>query len=125
MSKSESRKATKHLSFRLLPDEFDQLSAMAAVSKISVSSFCRRASFAAAALPVPAYESRVPDENAAELRGILGQIGRISSNLNQLTRLANTTKTVPENRELKLLFAEVRALRVNIIDAMNNLGGAK
>jgi len=124
MSKSESRKATKHLSFRLLPDEFEQLSAMAAVSKTSVSSFCRRAAFSASALPLPTYESRVPDENAAELRAVLGQIGRISSNLNQLTRLANTTKTVPENRELKLLFAEVCALRVNIIDAVKMNGGA-
>jgi len=115
MSKSESRKATKHLSFRVTPDEFEQLSAMAAVSKISVSSFCRRAAFSAAALPAPAYENRTPDKAAADFHKILGQIGRIASNLNQLTKLANSTKTVPVQKDLKILFAELRALREQIL----------
>lgn len=115
MSKSESRKATKIISIRVTPDEYDQVSAMAAVSNTSVSAFCRRAAFSAAALPMPSYENKAPEKAAAELRVVLGQIGRISSNLNQLTKLANSIKSVPVQKDLRIIFAEVRALREQIL----------
>jgi len=125
MSKSEKRKATKHLSFRLLPDEFEQLSAIANVSEISVSSFVRRAALQAAALPVPSYEGKTPNKVAADYTKILGAIGKLGNNLNQLSRLANSTKSLPEQKELRILFAEIRALRQDILSgAFLNDGGA-
>lgn len=115
MSKSNSRKATSVLAFRMTPDEAIQLRAVASSQNLGVTTFARRAAFQAAALSSPEYERRTPDPAKADFVRILGEIGRMSSNLNQLTKLANTKKQLPEPRELKVLFAEVRALRENIL----------
>lgn len=115
MSKSNSRKATSVLAFRMTPDEAFQLRAVASSQNLGVTTFARRAAFQAAALSSPEYERRTPDPAKADLAKILGQIGRMASNLNQLTKLANTNKQVQEIKELKVLFAEVRALRKDIL----------
>lgn len=115
MSKSNSRKATSIIAFRMTPDEAVQLRSVASNQGLGVTTFARRAAFQAAALSSPEYERRTPDPAKADFVRILGEIGRMSSNLNQLTKLANTKKQLPEPRELKVLFAEVRALRENIL----------
>lgn len=119
MSKSENRKTSKILSFRLTPDEHNRLAAVCFRTGVNISAYVRRAAFKEAALPVPAYESRQPDKTAAYYTQILGAVGKIGNNLNQLTKLANSTKSLPSQRELKIVFAEIRALRIDI------LGGAK
>jgi len=115
VSKSESRKATKSISFRLTPDELIQVQALAAASKVGVSTFARRATFSASALPVPSYEQKTPDNLSANLHRVLGEIGRIGNNLNQVAKIANSTKTSPVSNDLRLLFAELRALRQDIL----------
>lgn len=117
MSKSESRKASEILTFRLTPEESAQLRAVAASQGIGPTTFARRAAFAAAALSTPEYEARLPDPKKADLAKLLGQVGRMASNLNQLTKLANTTKQLPDARVIKLLAGEVRELRNNILGA--------
>jgi len=125
MSKSETRKTTKMLSFRLTPDEHAQLIAVAAVSGVGLPTFVRRAAFASAALPAPAYEGRRGDKMIVDYTKILGAVGKIGNNLNQLSRLANSKKSMPEQKELRLLFAEIRALRQDIMSgAFLNDGGA-
>jgi len=119
MSKSENRKTSKVLSFRLTPDEHSQLAAVAAVSGVGLPTFVRRAAFASASLPSPSYEGRQPDKTAAEYTRILGAVGKIGNNLNQLTKIANSTKSAPAQKELKLLFAEIRALRTDIINGVS------
>lgn len=113
--RSESRKASEVLAFRMTPEEAAQLRVVAAAQGMGHTSFARRAAFAAAALPSPEYEAQTPDPRKADLAKILGQIGRMASNLNQLTKLANTTKQLPEPKELKLLTGEIRELRKNIL----------
>lgn len=115
MSKSNSRKASEVLAFRMTPDESAQLRAVAASQGIGPTTFARRAAFTAAALPTPEYEAQTPDPKKAELARLLGLVGRMASNVNQLTKLANTTKQLPEAKELKLLNGEVRELRKNIL----------
>lgn len=116
MSGSNSRKATEVFSFRMTPDEAAQLRAVASSQGLGPTTFARRAAASAAALPIPAYEARTPDPKKADLAKVLGQIGRMASNLNQLTKLANTMKAMPEPRELKLLFGEIRELRKNLLE---------
>lgn len=118
MSKSENRKATKMLSFRLTPDEFEQIQSIAAVSNIGIPAFIRRAVFNSAALPVPSYEARTPDKKAAEYTRLLGEIGKIGNNLNQMTKIANATKSVAAAKDLKLVFAEIRALRQQLLSGV-------
>ncbi len=115
MSKSNSRKASEVLAFRMTPDESAQLRAVAASQGIGPTTFARRAAFSAAALPTPEYEAQTPDPKKAELARLLGLVGRMASNINQVAKIANTTKQAPEAKELKLLFAEIRELRKNIL----------
>lgn len=116
MSRSENRKATAVLAFRMTPDESAQLRAVAASQGLGPTTFARRAAFAACALPAPDYEAKLPDPQKADLAALLGQVGRMASNLNQLSKIANTTKQVPEARQLHVLFAEVRELRKNLLE---------
>jgi len=125
MSKSESRKASKMLSFRLTPDEYDQLLSVASVSGVGLPTFVRRVACQAAALPVPAYEQKTPDKSAADYSRLLGAIGKIGNNLNQVSKIANSTKSAPAVKELKIIFAEIRALRADLIQsAKTHHGGA-
>jgi len=125
MSKSESRKTSKILSFRLTPDEHQQLIAVSSVSGLGLPTFVRRAALQAAALPIPTYEGKTPNKTAADYTKILGAIGKLGNNLNQLSRLANSKKSLPEQKELRILFAEIRALRQDILSgAFLNDGGA-
>jgi len=119
MSKSENRRATKTISFRLTPDEHEQVTAMAVVNKIGVSTFARRAVFVSSSLHKPSYEQKIPTQNSIDLRHILGQIGKIGNNLNQLSKIANTEKSSPARKELKVLFSELRALRQDILNGVS------
>jgi len=125
MSKSEKRKASKMLSFRLTPDEYDQLLAVAAVAGVGIPTFVRRAACQASSLPAPSYEGRTPDKMAADYSRLLGAIGKIGNNLNQMTKIANATKSAPAVKDLKLVFAEIRALRIELIDLAKSKGGTK
>jgi len=125
MSKSENRKASKMLSFRLTPDEYDQLSSVASVSGIGLPTFVRRVACQAAALPVPSYEAKQPDKSAADYSRLLGAIGKIGNNLNQIAKVTNASKSPPAVKELKVIFAEIRALRADLIQsAKTHHGGA-
>jgi len=125
MSKSESRKATKMLSFRLTQDEHEQLAAVAAVAGVGLPTFVRRAAFNSVSLPVPSYEAKQPDNAAAEYSRLLGAIGKIGNNLNQIAKVANASKSAPAIKELKIVFAEIRALRIDLIEsAKTHQGGA-
>ena len=99
----------------MTPEESAQLRAVAASLGLGPTTFARRAAFSAAALSTPEYEAKTPDPHKADLAKVLGQVGRLASNVNQMTKVANTVKQVPEVKELKLLFAEVRELRKNVL----------
>lgn len=117
MSKSSSRRASVILAFRMTPDESAQLRAVASSVGTGPTTFARNATFKAASLPAPEYAAKFPHPQKADLAKLLGLVGRMASNLNQLTRVANAAKTVPEKerRLLRVLFAELRALRQDIL----------
>lgn len=116
MSKSNSRKATSVIAFRVTPEEALQLRAMAKTRGIGPSSFARQATFRAAALAKPAYEAKTPNPYAADLHKALSLIGRMASNINQIAKQANALKQAPESRFLKVLQAEIRALRLDLVN---------
>lgn len=118
MSRSDSRKATEIIAFRMRPEEAEALRAAAKASGLGPTTFARRAAFDAASLPFPEYEAKSPDPRKIEAAKIIGEINRIGSNVNQLAKIANTTKQTPAAKEVKLLFAEVRALRQDVLRAL-------
>jgi hypothetical protein len=54
---------------------------------------------------------RQPPANQAELARLLGELGRIGSNVNQLARIANTTGDMPPDAQLATIAGDVRAMR--------------
>ncbi|MBA8838836.1 plasmid mobilization protein [Ochrobactrum sp. RH2CCR150] len=118
MSASNSRKATQVLTFRMTPDEGDALRAAAKANGIGPATFARRAAFKAASLPLPGYEAKAPDPDKIDKARLIGEINRIGSNLNQIAKITNLTKRAPSSKEVKVLFAEVRALRIDILKAL-------
>jgi len=117
MSNSQSRKATAVIAFRMTTDEADALRAAAKASGLGPTTFARRAAFEAANLAMPEYEGKTPDPRKVDAKKIIGEINKIGSNANQIAKVANTTKQISSTR-MKALFAEIRALRVDILNAM-------
>lgn len=117
MSKSESRKASKAISFRMTPDEHETLMATAAIHGLGLSTFSRRAVFNAISLPAPDYEARVPDKRKADLSKMIGQLGRIASSANQLAKIANSTGTPTQAMVILELQKELSAIRTQLVKA--------
>jgi len=115
MSRSEKRKASEILAFRMRPDEAEALRAAARAQGVGPTTFARRAAFEAANLPTPVYEAKAPDPRKTEVAKLIGEINRIGSNINQLARVANSTKQPPAVKAINTLFAELRALRLDIL----------
>ncbi|WP_455153818.1 plasmid mobilization relaxosome protein MobC [Brucella anthropi] len=42
----------------------------------------------------------------------------MAANVNQIAKICNTVKQAPSSKDVKALFAEVRALRVDILKAL-------
>lgn len=118
MSASNSRKATSIIAFRMTPDEADALRAAAKVAGLGPTTFARRAAFEAANLALPAYEAKAPDPSKVDKAKLIGEVNRIGSNVNQIAKITNSTKQAPASKDVKVLQAEVRALRLDILKAL-------
>lgn len=103
------------LSFRLTPEEYEQLHAVASVSGLGLPTFVRRAAFSSALLSVPAYEARQPNLVKADLAKIIGQLGRIASSANQLAKVANSTGTPLQAMSIIELQKELAAIRTHVV----------
>lgn len=115
MSRSESRKATVTLSFRLTPDEHEAVKAAAEMQGIGPTTFARRAAFQAAALPAPAYEAKGRDPCKVDMARALGMLGRIASSANQLARHANTSQEFRDRVAVHALAHELREFRKELV----------
>jgi hypothetical protein len=102
----------------MTPGESEALRASAKAHGLGVTSFARRAAFDAASLPHPAYETKKPDPRKVEIAKLIGEVNRIGGNVNQIAKICNTVKQAPSSKDVKALFAEVRALRVDILKAL-------
>lgn len=122
MARSEARKATKLMTFRLTPDDHAAIVAAAADRGIGPTTFARQAAFRAAGLGRPAYERRGPDPVAALLAKAIGELGRIGSNVNQVARVANSRGDV-DVRVFADAMADLRALRTDMLAAREAVAG--
>jgi hypothetical protein len=82
---SEKRVRSAHLTIRLTPDERGQIDAMAERAGITPGSLARQIVLGA---PPPRQVRRPPVERR-ELARLLGHLGHIGSNLNQIARVLN------------------------------------
>lgn len=67
-----------------------------------------------------ARAKRSPQEEREALARILGEIGKLGSNVNQIARWCNTDRTAPQLREVELMRADVAAMRAAVMRALDH-----
>ncbi len=112
-SGSEKRARTSHLTIRLTPDERTTIDDAADRAGLTTGSYARQAVMCA---PVPRQVRRPPVERK-ELARLLGEVGKIGSNLNQLARATNAGVLVYEC-EIDGALAGLREVREAIMVAL-------
>jgi uncharacterized protein (DUF1778 family) len=85
-SGTEKRARTSHLTIRLTPEERAAIDDAADRAGLTSGSYARQAVMGAPVL----RQVRRPPVERRELARLLGEVGKIGSNLNQLARAANT-----------------------------------
>ena len=108
------RKRTKQLNIRLTPEEYQQIAEDADSLGISVGAYVRKVLIDA---PVP-RQSKRPSVETQELANLLGHIGKVGNNLNQIARAANMN--IPYER--RALQEELKALKEIRQDIKKALG---
>lgn len=121
MSRSASRQATSLLAFRLTPEDRAVVDAAASAAGLGPTTFARRAALRAAGATSPSYERRSPRPDAAMLDRILGELGRIGGNVNQIAKIANGSGAAGTTAGAACLamLGELTALRADLLAALD------
>jgi hypothetical protein len=119
MSRSEKRERTQFVGVRLTPDELAHASRLALGEGLSLAGLFRSKVIAT---PAPRQSLRnpaagVPLAEPEDLARVLGAVGRIGNNINQLARVANAGSW-PEAGALGEAAADIRAMRRLLMRAL-------
>lgn len=113
-SGSESRVRSRHVTIRLSEDERVELDAAAErAGGLTPGSYARLRIFG----DVAARQVRRPSVERRELARLLGELGKIGSNLNQLARAANCG-TALDGSEIEFALEGLAGLRGEIMRAL-------
>ena len=105
---------SKPFPIRFTPQQFEQLDATAREAGMSVGAFAR-----AVLMGSPGPRAvRKPPAQKAELARILGELGKIGSNVNQTARAFNQHQDSPEFRVLTEIKGELVTMRTAIMKAL-------
>jgi len=110
---SETRVRSKHLTIRLSPDERGSIDQAADRSGLTPGSYARQVLLGA---PAPRQVRRPPIERR-ELARLLGELGHVGSNLNQIARLRNVGEEI-DAAELATVLADLGIVREAILKAL-------
>ena len=113
---SEKRARTAHLTIRFTPDERASLDAAAERAGLTSGSYARQVLLGA---PAPRQVRRPPVERR-ELARLLGELGHIGGNINQLAHASNSGLPVLR-REIMDALAGLRAVREAILNALGRV----
>lgn len=116
-SGSEQRQRQRVLHVRLTDAEYATLEARAGETGLSMGSLVRAEVLGNAGVRA----ARRPHVDSALLARVLGQLGKIGSNANQLARAANTDRLDPDDEvpaQVSRLLAEIEAIRALVMQAM-------
>ena len=102
MSASQSRQRVKVLQVRLAPDESAAIEAQARAAGLSLSGYARETLLGA---ETPRTQRAAPTPDIKALAILLGQLGKVGANLNQLARLGNQGRPVPLAELMETLAA--------------------
>lgn len=110
---SEKRIRSAHLTIRLAPEERAAIDNAAERAGLMAGSYARQTLLGA---PAPRQVRRPPVERK-ELIKLLGEFGKVGSNLNQIAHSMNTGVLVYE-AEIERALADLHAMRVAVLSAL-------
>lgn len=113
MSTSDRRQRSP-LVVQLAPEERAQVAAAAQALGLSLSGYARQTLLGQ---PTPRTQKAAPPADVQALARLLGQLGKVGGNLNQLARTVNQGQSVPAD-ELGAALAEVRAAAERVRQAL-------
>jgi hypothetical protein len=113
MAGSDKRRRIRQSLVRWTDEEFNALAAKADKAGLAVAAFMRAAALGD---PGPRAQRRPPADHVA-LRQILGHIGRIGNNINQIARALNAGQ-LASLPELKEALRAILAIRDAIFEAL-------
>lgn len=113
---SNNRKATQLIAFRCLPLEEAALKSAAVSSDLSLSAFVRKAAFKAADMAPATYDARQPKASSIDTALILGELGRIGNNINQVAKACNSGMISASFLDSASIIAELQAIRALLLD---------
>ena len=113
------------ISFRVTPLQAAHLDAAGRALNVprARADFCRAAALHFAKIKVPSASTikpirrparRLPAFDTRQLASILGHAGKIGSNINQLSSIANSNGALPTVEALKEIGVEISALRASL-----------
>lgn len=104
----------KFIGVRCNGSEYDAITAKASAAGHSTGTWLRILATGSAG---PRAKRRPPPERE-ELARLLGEIGKLGSNVNQIAREVNTTGNLPATDHLAVLAAEVQVMRAALMKAL-------
>ena len=120
-SKVQRKKAPYQVTLRLTPEEHDRLTATAEALGVSKAGYIKSVVFAQ---PIP-KAARRPKTESADLSQLLGWLGKLGGNANQIAHLCNRG-TITEAREaldaVQGIRSELVTMRAALLEA---LGGKR
>ncbi|WP_299682810.1 plasmid mobilization relaxosome protein MobC [uncultured Roseobacter sp.] len=106
-SGSETRKRQAVLRIRMTDDEFAEVEALADKAELTPASYARSILLSA---PAPRARRR-PSVNTQEVARLLGELGKVGSNLNQIAHHLNAGTGGAGSNSTAEAIADVRAMR--------------
>ena len=104
------------ISVRCTKEDHSVISAAAAKAGLSIGGYLR-----ALAISTPGPRAvRRPAIERKELALLLGHIGKLGSNVNQIAKHANTDRILPGERELMLMREDIGQMRAAVLKALNH-----
>ncbi len=109
----EGERYTAHFGFDMTPTMRAALDRKAANAGLPLAEFARRTLLADRAGPAPAPSRPSLDPKTAT--ALLGELGKIGSNINQMARRANQAGRIPEVVVLQAISAQLKAVLDRIV----------
>ena len=121
MSGSETRRKTVTTTIRFTPEERAAVAAAADVQGLGPCSFARMVTLRAAGRTPPPVRKR-RDAIASVIGPVLGELGRIGSNINQIAKVANSTGNATAIAAAGRLRADLERLTVAVLSLKGSSG---
>ncbi len=106
----------RRIALRLTDADHSFLEQTAKDAGLSVGAFLRMIALGTAG----ARAVKRPHIEREQLGKLLGEIGKLGSNVNQIARWANTDKRAPDDRVLALMREDIAAMRAEVMKALDH-----